>query len=199
MGSSNKKKKSSREDSINFDIPRFSDFDALLAQNSQQVSQDSNHSWMNQYLTPALTSETRAEKSNTPRSEAPVSDISFKLLKRCVRDPTFDIKDAGTGHHDNRLTKNPPGQFREPSLRRGYGMAYEPPRVFDNVPTKGASQIACNNSQTMESLPETETQSSISAPRGSLPNSQHPPTTNNNDGSNMVSYDIYTCIVLRMY
>nr|RBQ88654.1 hypothetical protein FVER53263_05828 [Fusarium verticillioides] len=72
---------------------------------------------------------------------------SFESVKRCVRDPSFDIKDAGTGHHDNRLTKDPPGQFREPSLRRGYGMAYETPKAFNlqvqlpKVPFQTASPL----------------------------------------------------------
>ncbi|KAF5626684.1 uncharacterized protein FTJAE_9541 [Fusarium tjaetaba] len=113
---------------------------------------------------------------------------SFESVKRCVRDPSFDIKDAGTGHHDNRLTKDPPGQFREPSLRRGYGMAYETPKAFKYAPNKGESRDSYHSSRTMESLVETEPQSSTSAPRGPLPNSQPSLPTKSNDCSNI--YDL---------
>ncbi|KAF5707804.1 hypothetical protein FMUND_10903 [Fusarium mundagurra] len=185
--SSSKKKKSSREDSVSFQTPHFSNINTSLAQNSHHVSQDSN-SWTDDHLSTAFTSETRAEKSKNTSSKATVIKPSFESLKRCVRDPSFDIKDAGTGHHDNRLTKDPPGQFREPSLRRGNGMSYETPKAFKYVPAKGESRASYHSAQTMESLAETEPQSSSSAPRGPLPNSQPPLPTKSNDGSNI--YDL---------
>ncbi|PNP61326.1 hypothetical protein FNYG_14012 [Fusarium nygamai] len=182
--SSSKKKKSSREDSVSVETPRFSNINTSLAQNSRHVSRDSN-SWMGYHVSPAFISETRVETSKNTHSKATVMKPSFESLKRCVRDPSFDIKDAGTGHHDNRLTKDPPGQFREPSLRRGYGMTYETPKAFKYVPTKGESRASYHGSQTMESLAETDPESSSSAPRGPLPNSQPPLPTKSNDGSNI--------------
>ncbi|KLP03808.1 uncharacterized protein FFNC_09379 [Fusarium fujikuroi] len=185
--SSSQKKKSSREDSTSFETLCFSNTNASLSQNSHHVSQDSN-SWMDDHPSPACTSETRVEKLKNTHSKAAVMKPSFESLKRCVRDPSFDIKDAGTGHHDNRLTKDPPGQFREPSLRRGYGMSYETPKAFKYVPAKVASKAVNHVPQTMESLAETEGQSSSSAPRGPLPNSQLSLLNKSNDGSNI--YDL---------
>ncbi|KAF5532198.1 hypothetical protein FNAPI_13004 [Fusarium napiforme] len=185
--SSSKKKKSSRQDSVSVETPRFSNINTSLAQNSRHVSRDSN-SWMGHHASPAFTSETRVETSKNTYSKATVMKPSFESLKRCVRDPSFDIKDAGTGHHDNRLTKDPPGQFREPSLRRGYGMTYETPKALKYVPTKGESRASYHGSKTMESLAETDPQSSSSAPRGPLPNSQPSLPTKSSDGSNI--YDL---------
>ncbi|KAF5625088.1 hypothetical protein F52700_9463 [Fusarium sp. NRRL 52700] len=143
---------------------------------------------MDNHIPPALTSETRVEKSKCTQPEATAIKPSFKSLKRCVRDPSFDIKDAGTGHHDNKLTKDPPGQFREPSLRRGYGMTYETPKAFNNVPAKVAGKAAYNSSMTIESLAETEAHPSSSAPREPLSDSQRPLPTKSNDDSNI--YDL---------
>ncbi|KAF4499451.1 hypothetical protein FAGAP_4344 [Fusarium agapanthi] len=182
--SSSKKKKSSREDSVSFENPRFPNTNTSLAQNSRQVSQDSN-SCMNDHLSPTFTSETRVEKSKNTHSEAAVMKPSFESLKRCVRDPSFDIKDAGTGHHDNRLTKDPPGQFREPSLRRGFGSSYETPKAFNKIPAKGERRAAYNSSLTMESLVETEPQSLSSAQREPFSDSQRSLPTKSNDDSNI--------------
>ncbi|RBR12012.1 hypothetical protein FVER53590_05828 [Fusarium verticillioides] len=185
--SSSKKKKSFRQDSFSVETSRFSNINTSLAQNSRHVSRDST-SWMGHHVSPDFTSETRVETPKNTHSKATVMKPSFESLKRCVRDPSFDIKDAGTGHHDNRLTKDPPGQFREPSLRRGYGMTYETPKAFKYVTAKEESRTSYYSSQTVESLAETEPQSSSSAPRGPLPNNQPPLLTKSNDGRNI--YDL---------
>ncbi|KAF9784152.1 hypothetical protein IL306_008305 [Fusarium sp. DS 682] len=180
MGSSKpskKKKPSSREGSMNFEVPLFSDFNAPRSQNSRETSQDSSHSWMNEYLTPdTSTSQSRLNHAHT---EGPINRNSpnvFEKLWGGMRDQIVDIKEAGTGHHDNRMAKNPPGQFREPSLRRGYGMPYQTPRVFDNVPS----------SQSQE--PITGTQSSTAVSHVPLPSTQRPQSTSNKDAGNM--YDL---------
>jgi hypothetical protein len=196
--SSSKKKKSSRQDSFSVETPRFSNMKTSLAQNSRHVSRDST-SWMDHHVSPAFTSETRVETSKNTHSKATVVKPSFESIKSCVRDPSFDIKDAGTGHHDNRLTKDPPGQFREPSLRRGYGMTYETPKAFKYVTAKEESRTSYYSSQTVESLAETEPQSSSSAPRGPLPNNQPPLLTKSNDGRNIVSSGIDKSSPLRRY
>jgi len=120
-------------------------------------------------------------------------------IRSNIRDPSYDIKEAGTGHHDNRLSKLPPGQFREPSLRRGYGMPYEAPKAFDSMPAKGKSQVGNSHPQALDSLPETQTQPSSSAPQQSVATSQRLLPNLNKDGRNIVSIDVYIYIFWHGY
>ncbi|CVK99216.1 uncharacterized protein FMAN_02108 [Fusarium mangiferae] len=190
MGST-KKKKSSREDSASFVTPLFSDLNASQAQNSQKnsdVSLAAPHlSWMKGNEKP----DTSTSGLNTQNSNDTHADPSMETpgnIRSNIRDASYDIKDAGTGHHDNRMAKLPPGQFREPSLRRGYGMPYQEPKAFDSMPAKGTSQVRSHHPQVLDSLPEIQTQSSISDLQQSFAISQRSVPTWNKDGKNL--YDL---------
>ncbi|KAF5976710.1 hypothetical protein FBULB1_6844 [Fusarium bulbicola] len=179
MGSS-KKKKSSREDSVSFETPLFSD---SYDRNSREDSEESSLSWINDCFKP----DTSTSGLNTHNLNDTHADPSMETPGN-IRDTSYDIRDAGTGHHDNRMSKLPPGQFREPSLRRGYGMPYQPPKAFDSMPVKETSQAGYKHPRVMDSLPERETQSSISAPQQSLAVSQCSLPTLNKGGKNV--YDL---------
>ncbi|KAI1015009.1 hypothetical protein LB503_004139 [Fusarium chuoi] len=187
MGST-KKKKSSREDSVSFETPLFPDINASQAQNSRKnsdVSLAAPHlSWMKGNEKP----DTSASGLNTQYSNDTHADPSIETpgnTRSNIRDASYDIKDAGTGHHDNRMAKLPPGKFREPSLRRGYGMPYQEPKAFDSMPTKGTSQVRNHHPQVLDSLPKTQTQPSISGSQQCLHTSQRLLPTLNKDGSNV--------------
>lgn len=193
MGST-KKKKSSRQDSVSFETPLFSDLNASQAQNSRKnsdVSLAAPHlSWMKGNEKP----DTSTSGLNTQNSNDTHEDPSMETpgnIRRNIRDASYDIKDAGTGHHDNRMAKLPPGKFREPSLRRGYGMPYQEPKAFDSMPAKGTSQVRNHHPQVLDTLPKTQTKPSISGSQQCLPTSQRLLPTLNKDGSNVVSIDIY--------
>ncbi|KAG5764053.1 hypothetical protein H9Q72_007868 [Fusarium xylarioides] len=83
------------------------------------------------------------------------------------------------------MSKLPHGEFREPSLRRGYGMPYQAPKALESMPAKGKSQVGYHHSQVMDSLPETQTQSSISAPQQSLAIGPRLLPALNKDGKNV--------------
>ncbi|KAL9569024.1 hypothetical protein ACKAV7_006891 [Fusarium commune] len=184
MSSSKKKKKSSREDSVSFETLLFSDFDASHAQTSREDSEESSLSWINDCLKSATsTAGPNVHNSNNTHAEASIK--THGNIRSNIRDASFDIKDAGTGHHDNRMSKLPPGQFREPSLRRGYGMPYQTPKAFESMPAKETIQVGYYHPQVMDSLPETQTQSSNSAPQQPLAISQRPLPTVNKDGKNV--------------
>ncbi|KAF5680966.1 hypothetical protein FDENT_8304 [Fusarium denticulatum] len=183
MSSSNRKK-SSRKGSVSFETPLFSDLNASHGQNSREDSEESSHSWINDCLKPATsTSRPYIHNSNNTHEEASMETPGN--IGRNLRDASYDIKDAGTGHHDNRMSKLPPGQFREPSLRRGYGMPYQAPKALDSMAAKGTSQIGHHHSQVMDTLPETQTQSSISVPQQSLAIGQRLLPALNKDGKNV--------------
>ncbi|KAF5546777.1 hypothetical protein FMEXI_5467 [Fusarium mexicanum] len=182
MGSS-KKKKSSREDSVSFKTPLFSDSKASHDRNSREDSEESSLSWINDCFKP----DTSTSGLNTHNLNDTHADPSMKTPGN-IRDTSYDIRDAGTGHHDNRMSKLPPGQFREPSLRRGNGMPYQPPKAFDSMPAKETSQAGYSHPRVMGTLPEIETQSSISAPQQSLAVSQRSLPTLNKGGKNV--YDL---------
>ncbi|KAF4439527.1 hypothetical protein FACUT_4083 [Fusarium acutatum] len=186
--SSSKKKKSSREDSVSFETPLFSDLNASHAQNSREESEGSLLapllSWINDCEKPA-TSASGLSTYNSNDTHANPSMETHGNIGSNIRDASYDIKDAGTGHHDNRMSKLPPGQFREPSLRRGYGMPYQTPKALDSMPAKRTSQVGYHHSQVMDSLPETQTQSSISAPQQSLAIGQRLLPALNKDGKNV--------------
>ncbi|KAI1010917.1 hypothetical protein LB504_002109, partial [Fusarium proliferatum] len=129
------------------------------------------------------TSGPSIHNSNNTHSEAPMETPGN--IRSNIRDPSYDIKEAGTGHHDNRLSKLPSGQFREPSLRRGYGMPYEAPKAFDSMPAKGTSQVGNSHPQALDSLPETQTKPSNSAPQQCVATSQRLLPTLNKDGRNV--------------
>ncbi|KAF5589372.1 hypothetical protein FPCIR_6818 [Fusarium pseudocircinatum] len=182
--SSSKKKKASREDSVSFETPLFSDLNASHAQNSREDSEESNLSWINDCLKPATSkSGPYIHNSNSTHEEASMETPGN--IGSNLRDASYDIKDAGTGHHDNRMSKLPPGQFREPSLRRGYGMPYQAPKALDSMAAKGTSQIGHHHSQIMDTLPETQTQSSISVPQQFLAIGQRLLPALNKDGKNV--------------
>lgn len=192
--SSSKKKKHSREDSASFEAPLSPDLDASQAHNSQEDSDVSllapHPSWMNGNKKPATsTPGLNTHNSNDAHAE-PLMETPGNIRSN-IRDASYDIKDAGTGHHDNRLSKLPPGQFREPSLRRGYGMPYQAPKAFDSMQAKDTSQVGNSHAQALDSLPETQTQPSNSAPHQSLATSQRLLPTLNKDGRNVVSINIY--------
>ncbi|KAF5251451.1 hypothetical protein FANTH_3473 [Fusarium anthophilum] len=182
MGSS-KKKKSSCEDSVSFEPPLFSGSKASHDRNSREDSEESSLSWINDCFKP----DTSTSGLNTHNLNNTHAEPSMKTPGN-IRDTSYDIRDAGTGHHDNRMSKLPPGQFREPSLRRGYGMPYQPPKAFDSMPAKETSQAGHSHPRVMDTLPETETQSSISAPQQSLAVSQRSLPTLNKGGKNV--YDL---------
>ncbi|KAF5711325.1 hypothetical protein FGLOB1_5101 [Fusarium globosum] len=185
--SSPKKKKHSREDSASFEAPLSPDLDAPQAHNSREdsdVSLAPHLSWMNGNKKPATsTPGLNTHNSNDTHTE-PLMETPGNIRSN-IRDASYDIKDAGTGHHDNRLSKLPPGQFREPSLRRGYGMPYQAPKAFDSMQAKDTSQVGNSHAQALDSLPETQTQPSNSAPRQSLATSQRLLPTLNKDGRNV--------------
>ncbi|KAG5780237.1 hypothetical protein H9Q73_006086 [Fusarium xylarioides] len=186
--SSSKKKKSSRKDSVSFNTQSFSDCNASHAQNSREGSEESMLapllSWINDSNKPA----TSTSGLNTHNSNDTHADTSMETpgnIRSNIRDASYDIKDAGTGHHDNRMSKLPHGEFREPSLRRGYGMPYQAPKALESMPAKGKSQVGYHHSQVMDSLPETQTQSSISAPQQSLAIGPRLLPALNKDGKNV--------------
>ncbi|CVL12148.1 uncharacterized protein FPRN_02093 [Fusarium proliferatum] len=186
--SSSKKKKHSREDSASFEAPLSPDLDASQAHNSREDSDVSllapHPSWMNGNKKPATsTPGLNTHNSNDAHAE-PLMETPGNIRSN-IRDASYDIKDAGTGHHDNRLSKLPPGQFREPSLRRGYGMPYQAPKAFDSMQAKDTSQVGNSHAQALDSLPETQTQPSNSAPHQSLATSQRLLPTLNKDGRNV--------------
>ncbi|KAF5565157.1 hypothetical protein FPHYL_4389 [Fusarium phyllophilum] len=186
--SSSKKKKSSRKDSVSFDSPSFSDCNASHAQNSREGSEESMLapllSWINDSNKPATsTSGLNTHNSNDTRADPSMETPGN--IRSNIRNASYDIKDTGTGHHDNRMSKLPPGKFREPSLRRGYGMPYQAPKALESMPAKGKSQVGYHHSQVMDSLPETQTQSSISAPQQSLAIGPRLLPALNKDGKNV--------------
>ncbi|RBA12874.1 hypothetical protein FPRO05_14015 [Fusarium proliferatum] len=186
--SSSKKKKHSREDSASFEAPLSPDLDASQAHNSREDSDVSllapHLSWMNGNKKPATsTPGLNTHNSNDAHAE-PLMETPGNIRSN-IRDASYDIKDAGTGHHDNRLSKLPPGQFREPSLRRGYGMPYQAPKAFDSMQAKDTSQVGNSHAQALDSLPETQTQPSNSAPHQSLATSQRLLPTLNKAGRNV--------------
>ncbi|EXK81114.1 hypothetical protein FOQG_14446 [Fusarium oxysporum f. sp. raphani 54005] len=174
MSSYKKKKSSSRKD-----------FDAPLVQRSREEREESSYSWINDCL-PTATSTAGLGSHNASNAHTKASNKLPEEVRSVIRDPSIDIKDAGTGHHDNRMTKLPPGQFREPSLRRGYGMPYETPKALESVSAQGTKQVGQCDAGTLESIAEApsstlESQTSLSSSR-----QLQPPT--NNETSNM--YDL---------
>ncbi|TVY72227.1 hypothetical protein Focb16_v012874 [Fusarium oxysporum f. sp. cubense] len=174
MSSYKKKKSSSRKD-----------FDAPLVQRSREEREESSYSWINDCL-PTATSTAGLGSHNASNAHTKASNKLPEEVRRVIRDPSIDIKDAGTGHHDNRMTKLPPGQFREPSLRRGYGMPYQTPKALESVSAQGTKQVGQCDAGTLESIAEApsstlESQTSLSSSR-----QLQPPT--NNETSNM--YDL---------
>ncbi|KNB07761.1 hypothetical protein FOXG_08837 [Fusarium oxysporum f. sp. lycopersici 4287] len=174
MSSYKKKKSSSRKD-----------FDAPLVQRSREEREDSSYFWINDCL-PAATSTAGLGSHNASNTHTKASNKLPEEVRSVIRDPSIDIKDAGTGHHDNRMTKLPPGQFREPSLRRGYGMPYQTPKALESVSAQGTKQVGQCDAGTLESI--TEAPSSTLESQTSLSSSRQlqPPT--NNETSNM--YDL---------
>ncbi|KAF4956843.1 hypothetical protein FGADI_3532 [Fusarium gaditjirri] len=175
MGSSKKKKCPSREDC-----------GAYKVQRSREEREESSCSWINDCVTTA-TSPAGLGSHNSSNTHTKASHRLPEETRSVIRDPSIDIKDAGTGHHDNRMTKLPQGQFREPSLRRGYGMPYQTPKAFNSMPAKETSKAGCRNTHVMDSLPETQTQPPISAPQQSLAISKRPLPNLNKDETN---YDL---------
>ncbi|ENH66667.1 hypothetical protein FOC1_g10002174 [Fusarium oxysporum f. sp. cubense race 1] len=176
MSSYKKKKSSSRKD-----------FDAPLVQRSGEEREESSYSWINDCL-PTATSTAGLGSHNASNTHTKASNKLPEEVRSVIRDPSTDIKDAGTGHHDNRMTKLPPGQFREPSLRRGYGMPYETPKALESVSAQGTKQVGQCDAGTLESIAEApsstlESQTSLSSSR-----QLQPPT--NNETSNMVSSEL---------
>ncbi|KAG6984556.1 hypothetical protein FocnCong_v006276 [Fusarium oxysporum f. sp. conglutinans] len=174
MSSYKKKKSSSRKD-----------FDAPIVQKSREEREESSYSWINDCL-PTATSTAGLGSHNASNTHTKASNKLPEEVRSVIRDPSIDIKDAGTGHHDNRMTKLPPGQFREPSLRRGYGMLYQTPKALESVSAKGTKEIGECDAGTLESIAEApsstlESQTSLSSSRR-----LQPPT--NNEISNM--YDL---------
>ncbi|EXA48798.1 hypothetical protein FOVG_05465 [Fusarium oxysporum f. sp. pisi HDV247] len=174
MSSYKKKKSSSRKD-----------FDAPIVQKSREEREESSYSWINDCL-PTATSTAGLGSHNASNTHTKASNKLPEEVRSVIRDPSIDIKDAGTGHHDNRMTKLPPGQFREPSLRRGYGMLYQTPKALESVSAKGTKEIGQCDAGTLESIAEApsstlESQTSLSSSRR-----LQPPT--NNEISNM--YDL---------
>ncbi|RKK75475.1 hypothetical protein BFJ69_g7732 [Fusarium oxysporum] len=174
MSSYKKKKSSSRKD-----------FDAPLVQRSREEREESSYSWINDCL-PTATSTAGLGSHNASNAHTKASNKLPEEVRSVIRDPSIDIKDAGTGHHDNRMTKLPPGQFREPSLRRGYGMPYQTPKALESVSAQGTKQVGQCGAGTLESIAEApsstlESQTSLSSSR-----QLQPPT--NNETSNM--YDL---------
>ncbi|WKT45446.1 hypothetical protein QSH57_010320 [Fusarium oxysporum f. sp. vasinfectum] len=174
MSSYKKKKSSSRKN-----------FDATLVQRSREEREESSYSWINDCL-PTATSTAGLGSHNASNAHTKASNKLPEEVRSVIRDPSIDIKDAGTGHHDNRMTKLPPGQFREPSLRRGYGMPYQTPKALESVSAQGTKQVGQCDAGTLESIAEApsstlESQMSLSSSRR-----LQPPT--NNEISNM--YDL---------
>ncbi|WJG35095.1 uncharacterized protein FOBCDRAFT_249250 [Fusarium oxysporum Fo47] len=174
MSSYKKKKSSSRKD-----------FDAPLVQRSREEREESSYSWINDCL-PTATSTAGLGSHLASNTHTKASNKLPEEVRSVIRDPSIDIKDAGTGHHDNRMTKLPPGQFREPSLRRGYGMPYQTPKALESVSAQGTKQVGQCDAGTLESIAEApssalESQTSLSSSR-----QLQPPT--NNETSNM--YDL---------
>ncbi|EMT60974.1 hypothetical protein FOC4_g10012265 [Fusarium odoratissimum] len=163
MSSYKKKKSSSRKD-----------FEAPLVQRSREEREESSYSWINDCL-PTATSTAGLGSHLASNTHTKASNKLPEEVRSVISDPSIDIKDAGTGHHDNRMTKLPPGQFREPSLRRGYGMPYQTPKALESVSAQGTKQVGQCDAGTLES------QTPLSSSR-----QLQPPT--NNETSNM--YDL---------
>ncbi|KAF4343121.1 hypothetical protein FBEOM_2905 [Fusarium beomiforme] len=190
MGSPNpfeKTEKSSGDNSLKFEVPFFSDFNKTQAPISREASQESSHLWMNDYLKPATSiSDSRLDNLNT---QAPIIrnlPNVFENLWGGMRDQSVDIKNIGTGHHDDRLIKDRHGQFREPSLRRGFGFLYQTPRALGDIPAGQINEYQRHTAQTME--PIAETQPSTSAPQTCSSGSQRPQPSGNNKTNN--PYDL---------
>lgn len=185
MSSHKKKKSSSRKD-----------FDAPLVQRSREEREEPSYSWINDCL-PTATSTAGLGSQNASNTHTKASNKLPGEVRGVIRDPSIDIKDAGTGHHDNRMTKLPPGQFREPSLRRGYGMPYQTPKALESVSAQGTKHVGQCDAGTLESI--TEAPSSTLESQASLSSSRQlqPPT--NNETSNIVSFDMGTVFGLNVY
>ncbi|PTD05949.1 hypothetical protein HYE67_004014 [Fusarium culmorum] len=62
-------------------------------------------------------------------------DSDFWMERRMsfpIREPSLTIREKETGFHDDKLAKSQ-GNYRQPSLRRGSGIAYQTPEVFSRV------------------------------------------------------------------
>ncbi|KAF5673890.1 hypothetical protein FHETE_3277 [Fusarium heterosporum] len=131
MGSEKKpfkrKKKYSREDSL--DLGTFStstEIKRSLIRKSRQSTADSDESWLKPYLQYDTPSPIPNPKDNSPSRESDLSSLISpeKLRLYPKREPSVvNVKSKGTGPHDNRLAKSQ-GDYREPSLRRGFGKEY---------------------------------------------------------------------------
>ncbi|KAF4457054.1 hypothetical protein F53441_969 [Fusarium austroafricanum] len=146
-----KKKSSPREDSVKFQVPPFSDFLSSPPQRSRQESQDSSESWMNAILTPEASSPARSPEKGPVEH---ISLISPEKTQSYQLDTSVNVRDLRTGAHDNRLTKKP-GDFREPSLRRGSGMAYKTPSAFTNMSVMTDDQSLTRTKQ-QQQLPNSQ-------------------------------------------
>jgi hypothetical protein len=97
------------------------------------------------------------KKKHAIRSESQESEffslISPEKLKiKSAREPSVaNIKNKGTGAHDNKLAKAQ-GNYREPSLRRGSGMPYDTPDAFRKIATTEIADNGHDGAQSTESI-----------------------------------------------
>jgi hypothetical protein len=63
-----------------------------------------------------------------------------KRLSFPIREPSLTIKKKGTVFHDDKLAKSQ-GTYRQPSLRRGSGVAYQTPEVFGRVASEKGQSV----------------------------------------------------------
>ncbi|KAF4999596.1 hypothetical protein FGRMN_2344 [Fusarium graminum] len=156
--SSRKKKKSSRNDSLELGTtPTSTEIKKSLARKSRQSTEDSDESWLKPYLqydtpTPVVKHKVDTkDKSPSPESEFFSLISPEKLRLHPKREPSIvNVKSKGTGPHDNRLAKSQ-GDYREPSLRRGSGMTYSMPDALNNLPAPEAGKSSRNEAQSIES------------------------------------------------
>lgn len=116
-------KEKATEESPKFSYRAFSDFGTSPTPISRQTREDSDF-WMGRYLAPGTPSPIRADQ---PSLFSPERRMSFP-----IREPSLTIREKGTGFHDDKLAKSQ-GNYRQPYLRRGSGIAYQTTEVFGRV------------------------------------------------------------------
>ncbi|KAM0339892.1 hypothetical protein ACHAPU_010724 [Fusarium lateritium] len=155
--SSKKKKKSSREYSLELGtVSTSNEMERSFIRKSRQSTEDSDESWLKPDLrhdTPAPVPKLNVNTGNkSPSVESDVfSLISPEKLrlhpKRAAS--VVNIKNKGTGPHDNRLVKSQ-GDYREPSLRRGSGKPYTAPEVLNKIPATETGESYQHKAQSTE-------------------------------------------------
>ncbi|KAK6699032.1 hypothetical protein SNK05_011851 [Fusarium graminearum] len=110
-------KEKATEESPKFSYRAFSDFGTSPTPISRQTREDSDF-WMGRYLAPGTPSPIRADQTSL---FSPERRMGFP-----IREPSLTIREKGTGFHDDKLAKSQ-GNYHQPSLRRGSGIAYQIP------------------------------------------------------------------------